>query len=87
MDRVSEWKHDGIYMESDPRHAEAIVKQLSLENAVPLSVPMARSSTKGLTGEDVQELNGQDTSSYRAIVARGKYLSIDRRTGQTNEQT
>lgn len=65
-------------MESDPRHAEIIVKQLGLENALPLSAPMERRSPKDLTGEDVEELNGQDASSYRAIAARGNYLSIDR---------
>lgn len=36
-------------MEADPRHAELIVKQLELENALPLSAPMERISPKDLT--------------------------------------
>jgi len=62
LNRVIEWKHDGIYMESDPRHAEIIVKQLELENALPFSAGPRRKwrSAKNLTGEDVEELNGQD---------------------------
>ena len=31
LNRIIEWKHDGIYMEADPRHAEIIVKHLGFK--------------------------------------------------------
>lgn len=39
LTRIIEWKHDGIYMEADPRHAEIIVEHLQLENCVLVSTP------------------------------------------------
>lgn len=78
LNRIIEWKHDGIYMEADPRHAEIIVKHLGLENCVPLSAPNEKINPKHLTEEDVKELSKEDASSYRAVAARGNYLSIDR---------
>jgi len=78
LNRIIELKHDGIYMESDPRHAEIVVKQLELEDVSPLSAPMERIKPKDLTEDDVKELSREDASSYRAIVARGNYLSIER---------
>jgi len=65
-------------MEADPRHAEIIVKHLGLENCVPLSSPNEKINPKHLTEEDVKELSKEDASAYRAVAARGDYLSIDR---------
>jgi len=58
-------------MEADPRPAEIIIKQLELEDALPLALPKERLNPKHLTDDDVKELNGQDASIYSAIVARG----------------
>lgn len=40
--------------------------------------PNERLNPKHLTDEDVKDLNGQDASIYRASLAHGTYLSIDR---------
>lgn len=65
-------------MEVGPRHAEIIVKQLQLENWVPLSAPNEKMNPKHFTEEDLQELSKDDASAYRAVAARGNYLSLDR---------
>jgi len=78
LNRTIEWKHDEFHLDSDSRNAEIIVKCLEPENALPLSAPMESIRPKDVTDEDVKELNGQGTGSYRAIAARGNYLSGDR---------
>lgn len=79
LNRVTEWKHDGIYMDSDPRHADIIVKKFELEMPYFLACCWIGSARRpdGVRVLDVKERVGQDASSYRAIVARGNYLSPD----------
>ena len=78
LNRIVEWTPEGINIEADQRHAEIIISQLGLEDAKPLSDPGDRIDPKKLTCEDKKELDPKDASQYRAIVARGNYLSIDR---------
>lgn len=67
-----------FFMGADPWHAEMIGKQLQLENCAPSSAPNERINPKHLIEEDLQELSKDDASAYRAVAARGNYLSIDR---------
>ena len=78
LNRVVEWTLNGINIEGDQRHAEIIVKQLRLEGNTSLSHPGDRTNPKDLTDDDVRELKPEGATLYRAIVARGNYLSIDR---------
>ena len=83
LNRVIEWKSDGIHMEADQRHAELIIKMLELKSANSVVTP-------GISGsEDVShekiELSPQDASKYRAITARGLYLSQDILVHHTTE--
>jgi len=73
-----EWKHDGIYMEADPRHAEILIQQLDLGDTVPLAAPNERLNPQQLADEDMKELDNQDASLCGTIVPRGNYLSTDR---------
>jgi len=79
LNRTIEWEHDGIYMEENKRrHAEIIVKHLNLEGCTPLAAPNEKINPKHLSDEDMKELSREDASTYRALAARGNYLSIDR---------
>ena len=80
LNRVVEWTNSGISYEADQRHAEIIVRQLGLEKE-------SRSlSTPGVKLEEKQEehdawdkeVTGSQATLYRALVARGIYLSQDR---------
>ena len=73
LNRVFEWKPEGIICEADQRHAEIIVEQLGLNGR-----------TKGLstTGAKPTEVNEaeitqEDATRYRAIAARANYLAQD----------
>ena len=78
LNRVVEWTPEGVNIEGDQRHAEIIVNQLGLQGAKPLSSPGERLKPQELSEEDIEELKPADATVFRAIVARGNYMSIDR---------
>ena len=39
LNRIIEWREDGIHLEADQRHAEIIIKELGLEDAKGSDVP------------------------------------------------
>lgn len=61
LNRISEWKHDGIYMEADPRRAEIIVKHLVLEGCTPLATLNEKINPKHSSPEDTKELKKNST--------------------------
>ena len=72
--RVSEqgWEHEG-----DQRHAELIVKALSLENAKSVSTP---SEDQKIEREetDLEDLDSLRASEYRQLAARANFMTLDR---------
>jgi hypothetical protein len=78
LNRVIEWDSAGIKYEPDLRHAEIVIQQLELEDKYPLSTPGTRWSPKDVSEHDLQELEPEKASNYRALVARCNYLSQDR---------
>ena len=76
LNRVVEWTTEGIMYEADQRHAEIIVAKMGLEGGAKGVV------TPGLKREvepgDDEELNKQEATNYRGLVARGNYLTQDR---------
>ena len=54
LNRCIEWRHDGIYYEADPRHAEIIVQQMCSEGSA------ATVTTAGITEKTTEE----DTEKY-----------------------
>ena len=79
LNRLVEWKTDGIYYEADQRHAEIIVKTLQEEiGNVTLNNPGKRIRPEDMTEKDVEELSREDASVYRALSARGNYMAQDR---------
>jgi len=75
LNRVIEWTPEGIKYEADQRHAEIIISTLGLKgNSNSVNTP-------GLAGQDNEhgdDLDPQQSSLYRAIVARANYLAQDR---------
>ena len=65
-----------MWYEADQRHAEIIVDRFGLiGSGKGVVTPGMR---KGPEPGDEEELNRQDASAYRAMVARGNYLTQDR---------
>ena len=76
LNRVVQWTPEGLEYEADQRHAELIVQGLGLEaGGKPVSTPGCR---RDPTLEDETELAPRDSTTYRALVARGNYLAQDR---------
>ncbi|CAK9049785.1 Retrovirus-related Pol polyprotein from transposon TNT 1-94 [Includes: Protease [Durusdinium trenchii] len=79
LNRILEYnKSTGtLTYEADPRHAEIIVKQLQLEGAREVSTPSVKQ-----TGEEAfvetPPLNHEQAKTYRSLVMRAAYLSLDR---------
>ena len=72
LNRIFEWiEGKGIWYESDPRHAEIIIRDLGLkEGSKSLSTPGSREGNE-FTGE-------VDPTHFRALVARANYMAQDR---------
>lgn len=73
LNRIIEWTDEGIIYEADQRHADIIIRDLGLERSNPVVTPGENKDIK-----DEQPLSPRDASMYRALVARGLYLSQDR---------
>ena len=86
LNRIIRWEKDGITYEPDPRHAEIIAKEMGVDGTKGVGTPSIKEATdsddntKGESpdGGDAAELQGADATKYRAITARGNFLSIDR---------
>ena len=77
LNRIVTWEQDGIGYEADPRHVEVMVEELGFASYAVVGTP--GTSTEGRTKEDDNEqLDQDDSTKYRALVARANYLSPDR---------
>jgi hypothetical protein len=77
LNRLVEWCEDGIHYEADQRHADILVKTLSLDNNANGS-PVPGTSEEVDLEDSSPLLSPQQTSLYRALTARAIYLSQDR---------
>ena len=76
LNRVVQWTDEGLEYEADQRHAEIIVNKLGLEmNSKGVSTPGCK---RECDPSEENELDTKDATTYRALVARGNYLSQDR---------
>ena len=66
-----------LEVEPDQRHVDLIIKDLDLESANEVITP-GEKDPKGKAVEQDVELGPEDTTRYRAIVARANYLAADR---------
>ena len=75
LNRGIEWSETGIRYEPDRRHAELMIEALGLDqNSNGVVTPTAKIELK----ESDELLNSTAATMYRAITARGMYLSQDR---------
>ena len=76
LNRVVHWTEEGIEYEADQRHADIIVRELSLGAGTK---PVTTLGIKrDITALDEADLDSSDATRYRALVARGNYLSQNR---------
>lgn len=76
LGRVITWAQAGLEYEADPRHAEAIVQELKLDEARAVLTPGEKDWA---TQEDDEEcLPPEQHKSFRGWVAKANYLSLDR---------
>ena len=77
LNRVLRCTTDGWEVEPDQRHVDLIIKDLDLGSANEVITP-GEKDPKGKAVEVEEELSPEDTTKYRAIVARANYLAADR---------
>ena len=61
LNRIVEWKEPGIFLESDQRHAEIIVRELGLENSKGSNTPGTKEKE---TEEDEEVLDHTEAKVY-----------------------
>ena len=61
LNRILTWGRAGIEYEADPRHAEAIVKDLTLESANPVATPAEKHPP--VCPDDEDDLDAKRTQS------------------------
>ena len=79
MNRTLRWTKDGLEYEPDQRHAELIVKDVSMERARAVATP-GTAETREETQHYAKcfEMGRSESTSYRGLAARLNYLALDR---------
>ena len=78
LNRVVRWTPEGLEYEADPRQQEKLLRDLKLEgDGVKASASPGVNPTREQTDADAP-LDSEKTTPYRAVSARGNYLSSDR---------
>ena len=83
LNRTVRWSSRGLWAEEHLRHVKEVVNALGLENASP--APTTEVTAKGETrvkddeGSISPELGPEETTMFRAVAARLKYLWPDAR--------
>ena len=80
LNRIIRWTPSGIEYEGDPRQVERLIIDLGLENTKHTGTPGMKQ-----TWDQVQqdkELPQSKHTAYRAVAARGNFLSVDRPEAQ-----
>ncbi len=71
LNRTLRWTQDGIEYESDPKHAELVVRECEVETGRIARFP---GSKKDESREDDQALSPSEASRLRAVVASMNYV-------------
>ncbi len=75
LNRVIQWRRDGITLEADQRHAEIIIRELGLERGNSVRTPGENLAVKE---GDNEELGVEEARAFRALAARANFLAQDR---------
>ena len=76
MNRVVRWTSTGLEYEADPRQSERLVQELGLEGCRPVATPAVKISAEQVHSDE--QLEACKITHFRALAARGNYLSVDR---------
>jgi len=77
LNRVLQWADHGLEWEADQRHSELIVRHCNLdEKSKAVVTPGEKREFEAR--ENSPDLTYEEAHRFRAIVARGDYLSQDR---------
>jgi hypothetical protein len=76
LNRIITYTPEGIEYEADQRHAEAMVKDMNMISAKPLSTPGSDEPDCSDTKDKL--LNSHYGGIHRSVVAKGNYLAADR---------
>ena len=77
LNRGIQWDKSGLSYVADQRHAEVMIRDLGLsKHSTAAPSPFDRHGSSEETSEE--ELLGPEATRYRAVVARGNYLSQNR---------
>ena len=76
LNKCITWTKDGIQYESDPRHAELLLRELG----IPIDGKRSITTPGSTTEEDEKDakLDPQKAYRYRSILAKANFLSQDR---------
>ena len=74
LNRIIEWKDDGIYYEADPRHVDLILTELNMDHSKGSDVTGAKFSSQ----DTDRELAPDEAFQYRSLAARFNFLAGDR---------
>ena len=77
LNRVLRCTLKGWEVEPDQRHTDLVIQELDSDKANEVITP-GEKDPKGKAVEVEEELSPEDTTKYRAIVARANYLAADR---------
>ena len=78
LNRVVRWDAKfGLKLEADPRHAEAVIRELGIEDAKSTATPECKAVVKKEEEADdaEEELGPSEAKAYRACAARLDYLA------------
>ena len=79
LNRVVHWCTDGIRLEADPRHAELVVREFGVEGGrEAASIGDKEFFKKENTEANMELLDGEEATRYRATVARLNYMCPER---------
>ena len=76
LNRIVEWRPDGIRYEADQRHVEEVVKALGLGESKAAVSPGVRETEQ--SAEDGEKLGASDTRWFRGLVAKLNFVAQDR---------
>lgn len=76
--RIICWEGGGITYEVDPRHVEVVIEQMEFVEAKSASSPGTREEQTKVHDTESDEMFLADASGYRMLIARLKFLSMDR---------
>ena len=76
LNRVMTWSKQGVTWEADPRHAEALIRDMGVASENTVVTPGVKQSQEELENDD--ELTDQEVALFRSGAAKANYLSLDR---------